>query len=140
MYYQTKFKYTYVDANSRTRKKTAALLINAETFGDAEAQTYEYCKGFDSFDIISVSRSPIREVANPHFYERNETAWIVTLEEIYLQDDGKEKKLRYPVLFWSTDMPNATDKMVKDYCLQIDPNGNTMKVVAVKKSDIAEEL
>ena len=65
MIHESKIAFTRVDDNGNDKViKERYLIAEAESFGDAEEQTYDFCEGETGLDVIDVKRSKIKEILN----------------------------------------------------------------------------
>ena len=119
--------------DNKVRKRVENYLMDGELFAQAEykvteALTEEQNNGtVDSFDIQSLRISPIREVANQ--FSGSDT-FIATLKDIWLDDDGNEKTLKYKVLLWADDLTQANNN-----ALQLARQGYDMQIEGIKQVD-----
>lgn len=59
----------------------------------------------EDFEIQSLRISPIKEIVVRY---NGEHTYIATLKDVWLEDDGTEKYLRYKVLLWANNLSEAT--------------------------------
>lgn len=120
-----------VDAKSRKVNET--FIMNTEFFSTAEYSVTEMLEKekeagtLESYEIQSLKISPIKEIANQY---HGEHSYLATLKDIWTDDDGTEKHLRYKVLLWANDLQEAianTHEMVKE--------GYEMLVESLKEVD-----
>lgn len=119
--------------DNKVRKRVENYLMDGELFAQAEYKvtevlTEEQNNGtVDDFDIQSLRISPIREVANQ--FSGSDT-FIATLKDIWLDDDGNEKTLKYKVLLWADDLTQANSN-----ALQLARQGYDMQIEGIKQVD-----
>ena len=121
-------KTTIIDG--KTRKKTETFVIDKEFFSEAEyAVTAEMTSDVtvEEFSIQSLRISPIKEIATQ--FEGNST-FIATLKDIFHEDDGTEKSIRYKVLLWADNLQEATSDIH-----QLARQGYDMLIEGVKEVD-----
>jgi hypothetical protein len=119
--------------DGKTRKRTETYIVDKELFSEAEYMvmsrlTQEQTEGtVESFEIQGLKMSQIKEVAG----QFNGTfTYIITLKDIWLDDDGTEKYLKYKVLLDADDAADATSN-----ALQLARQGYDMQVEGIKQVD-----
>lgn len=119
--------------DGKTRKRTETYILNKEVFAQAEYQVMsslseEQSQGtVECSEILSLRQSPIKEIATQ--FSGNFT-FIATLRDIWLDDDGTEKQLKYKVLLWADDLTNANN-----YVHQLAREGYNMQIEGIKQVD-----
>ena len=107
-----------VDAKSRKINET--FIMDTEFFSNAEYYITEILEKekeagtLENYEIQSIRISPIKEIANQY---HGEHSYLATLKDIWTDDDGTEKHLRYKVLLWANDLQEAivnTHEMTKE--------------------------
>lgn len=95
--------------NDKTRKKVETYIIDKEFYSEAEYAVSQrlVADNVDSYEILSLRRSPIKEIV-PQY--TGEYSFLATLKDIFVDDEGNEKSLRYKVLLWADDLTDATTK------------------------------
>ncbi len=100
--------------DGKTRKRQETFLIDKELFAEAEyAVTANLSNDqeqgeVEDFEIQSLKMSQIREVATQ--FTGTDT-FIATLKDIWLDNDGTEKTLKYKVLLWADDLTAANTRV-----------------------------
>lgn len=97
----------------KTKKESATYLVDKEFFSEAEYAVTAYLNQLqasntiESFEIQSLKMSPIKEI-----YHVNEgfMPFIITLQDVFVSDDGTEKPLRYKILLYAADLSEANDR------------------------------
>lgn len=119
--------------DGKTRKRTETYIVDKELFSEAEYMvmsrlTQEQTEGtVESFEIQGLKISQIKEVAGQF---NGEFTYIITLKDIWLDDDGTEKYLKYKVLLDADDAADATSN-----ALQLARQGYDMQVEGIKQVD-----
>ncbi len=97
--------------DSKTRKRTETFIIpDCELFSNAEYRVMttlveeQEAGVVSSSEIISLRQSPIKEVCGQF---QGEFTFIATLKDIFHEDDGTEKTLKYKVLLWANNLTEA---------------------------------
>lgn len=96
---------------SKPIKRTETFIVeDCELFSQAEYRVlstliHQQEEGtVESFEILSLRQSPIKEVYGPF---QGEHPFLATLRDIWLADDGTEKSLRYKILLWGSNLTEA---------------------------------
>lgn len=106
-YFEVKVKYTKLDQNGFERKQTDTFLIDAVSYTDAEARTYEIMKEITSgdFQVKNIKPSTIREVISKldgEYHYKAKITMIALDEEV-----GREKKINEYILVAANDIDDA---------------------------------
>lgn len=126
--------------DNRPVKKTRTYVLNGEFFTNAEYKVTELLNSeqsshlVDSFQILSLRQSALKEIASQF---QGDHSYIATLKDIFHDDEGNEKKLRYKVLLWADDLTAATNN-----ARTLQREGYDMTIESLKEVDyiyIAEE-
>ena len=111
MIYETTIQFTKIDANGNDRVvKQKFIVLEADTHGDAEEQTYKECQGLTGLDIIAVKRSKIKEVVNKRTSEY-EKVFMADVVDVQIDDDGEEKELAYKMALFAPNIDTAHSYM-----------------------------
>lgn len=119
--------------DDKVRKRQEAFILDKEIFAEAELAvmqnlTTEKNQGVvEDFEIQSLRISPIKEVA-PQF--DGNYSFIATLKDIWLDNDGTEKTLKYKVLLWADDLTQANQ-----HISQLAKQGYDMQIEGIKQVD-----
>lgn len=108
--------------------KEQYLVDNRNLFAEVEDAMYVGFDGYKDIDVIAVKRSRIKEVANSRTNEE-EKMFIATLVDIFHDQEGNEKEIKYQVAFYSQTMSSAW-AFIREYVAQ----GYNMKVSAIKET------
>lgn len=117
----------------KTKKKVETYLVEKELFSEAEYEVMtSLTQEIDShlveeFEIQSLRISQVKEIANQY---QGEYSFVATLKDIFLEDDGTEKPIRYKVLLWANDLNEAMGRT-----LEIASQGYNMSVEGLKEVD-----
>ena len=121
---------TKVLENQKTKKRTETYILDKEFFSEAEyAVTDELTSLADveDFEIQSLRISSIKEIASQTDGEHN---FIATLEDIFTDDDGNEKKLKYKILLWADNLTQANHRVQ-----ELAKEGYDMIIEGIKQVD-----
>lgn len=120
--------------DNKTRKRTETYIVpDCELFVNAEhavmhALAEEEQSGLvSSSEILSLRQSPIKEVCTQF---EGGFSFIATLKDIFHDDDGNEKTLKYKVLLWANSLAEAN----QDVQLLVH-EGYDMQVEGLKQVD-----
>lgn len=119
--------------DSKVRKRVETFVVDKEFFSEAEYRitqylTQEQSEGLvDNFNIVSLKEATIKEVASQF---EGSFSFIATLKDIWLDDDGTEKNLKYKVLLWADDLTSANTNVH-----QLAREGYNMQIEGIKQVD-----
>jgi hypothetical protein len=122
--------------DGKTRKKTEAFLVeDCDLFSNAEYKvmtslTHEQEEGtVSSSEIISLRQSPIKEICEETM-QGSPFSFIATLKDIFHDDSGNEKSMRYKVLLWADNLSQANQR-----AQQLSHQGYDMQIEGIKQVD-----
>lgn len=132
--YEIKLNYVVVDEKGVDRSKIENLILeHAESFADAEQIGYDYGSGYTGLDVVAIKRSKIKEIANERTSD-DEKIFLATLVDVFHNDDGSEKEMKYTIAFFSKNMATANvyinEYAKQGYCMSI------TKIVESKFDDV----
>ena len=119
--------------DGKIRKKAETFIMDAELFTTVEYRvmtmlSQEQSEGtVNSFEIQSLRISPIKEVCTQ--YQGN-SAFIASLKDIFITEDGTEKPLRYKVLLWANTLSEANT-----HTQELAAQGYDMHIEGIKEVD-----
>ena len=115
---------TVREIDGKTRKKTETYLVEKDFFAEAEFQVTQLLHQdaqVSDFNILSLRVSPIAEICDQF---QGESTFVATLKDIFHDDEGNEKQLKYKVLLWAdtlTDALSNTRQLAREgYEMQIE--------------------
>lgn len=99
MWYESKVKYSSLQADGRTKKMTEIYLVDALTFTEAEARTIEFVSPFVSIngelEVVGLKQTTIKEV----IFSCECNKWFVCNFVFHLmEDNGKDKQTKYSIM------------------------------------------
>ena len=118
--------------DGKTRKRTETYVLNKEFFSQAEYDVAEPLNGdtaIEDFQIQSLKLSQIKEIDDQSI-DNSIPSFIATLIDIFHEDDGTEKKLKYKVLLWADNLTSANRR-----ALELSHQGYDMLVEGIKQVD-----
>lgn len=133
--YEVKLNYVVVDEKGVDRSKTENLILeHAESFADAEQIGYDYGSGYTALDVVAIKRSKIKEIANERTSD-DEKIFLATLVDMFHNDDGSEKEMKYTIAFFSKNMASA-NAYINEYAKQ----GYNMSITKIVESNFGDVL
>ena len=135
MTYEIQAQFTRIDSKGNDKViKGKYMVENAETFGDAETQGYDYCDGEKDLEIVAIKRSKVREIVNKRNTD-DDRVWVADIADVRTNDEGEELEIVYKVALYATSWDDANAK-VKKYLEQ----GFDMTILAIKKTKFLEVI
>lgn len=119
--------------DSKLRKRTETYLIDKELYAEAEYAVMSSLANeqelgtVDSSEIISLRQSPIKEICEDTM-PGSAFTFIATLKDIFHDDNGNEKSMRYKVLLWANDLSQANQR-----AQQLARQGYDMQIEGIKQ-------
>lgn len=132
MLIEVKVKITRI-IDAKKRKKLETYILNKSFFSEAEYKVTEILNTqhdegeVDSFEIQSLKLSTIKEIADQY---EGQYSFLATLKDIYHDDNGNEKSMRYKVLLWADDLTSATHN-----ARELQRQGYDMQIEGLKEVD-----
>lgn len=132
MLIEVKVKVTRI-IDTKKRKKLETYILNKSFFSEAEYKVTEILNTqhnegtVDSFEIQSLKLSTIKEIADQY---EGQYSFLATLKDIYHDDNGNEKSIRYKVLLWANDLTSATHN-----ARELQRQGYDMQIEGLKEVD-----
>lgn len=108
------------------------IIKDEELFANAEYKLMELCNG--NCEVTHIVKSKIREIINEK--EEEKPFFKAIIVDIFVNDDGTEKEMQYPVLVCASDMKEA-NKLIEDYLKQ---GLNDMRLKEIKETKILDIL
>lgn len=112
MLIEVKTKVTRIEGKKYKRVITT-FILDKEFFSQAEYTVTELLDNeekngtvFD-YEIQSLKCSSIKELATQY---TGENTFVVTLTDVFTDDEGNEKPLKYKVLLWAKDLSEAWER------------------------------
>jgi hypothetical protein len=132
--YEIQITFVKVDSKGNDRNvKENLILEHAESFADAEQIGYDYGSGLTGLDVVAIKRSKIKEIANERTSD-DEKVFLATLVDVFLNEDGTEKEMKYTIAFFSKNMATA-NVYINEYAKQ-GYNMSITKIVESKYDDV----
>lgn len=118
--------------DGKTRKKTETYVMDMEFFNQAEYAVTELLNEdttVEDFQIQNLKVSQIKEI-DDQTINNSIPSFIATLIDIFLQDDGTEKKIKYKVLLWADNLTAANHR-----ANELSHQGYDMQIEGIKQVD-----
>lgn len=109
MLLETKAKVAWI-IDGKVKKRTETYILDADIFAQAELVVmteltkYKNEGTVDSFDILSIKASPIKEIASQY---QGESSYIAALRDTIILEDDTEKPIKYKILLWADNISEA---------------------------------
>ena len=126
--------------DGKTRKRTETYIIpDCELFVHAEHRVLQQLaeeqeSGLIEYsEILSLRQSPIKEVCTQWLEDytlQGYPSFIATLKDIFHDDNGNEKALKYKVLLWASNHSQALIRVQ-----QLARQGYDMQIEGIKQVD-----
>lgn len=132
MLLEVKVKVTWI-IDSKPKKRTETYLIEKEVMAEAEYAIMSKLTGYQNegtlreFEIQSIKLSPIKEI---NLQYQGEHSYIASLKDIFLQNDGTEKAIKYKVILWANSISEAMN-----HVREIAQQGYDMQIESLKEVD-----
>ena len=118
--------------DGKTRKRTETYVMDKEFFSQAEYAVTELLNEdttVEDFQIQNLKVSQIKEIDDQSI-NNSIPSFIATLIDIFLQDDGTEKKIKYKVLLWADNLTAANRR-----ANELSHQGYDMQIEGIKQVD-----
>ena len=119
--------------DSKLRKRTETYLIDKELYAEAEYAVMSSLANeqelgtVESSEIVSLRQSPIKEICEDTM-PGSAFTFIATLKDVFHDDNGNEKSIRYKVLLWANDLSQANQRTQ-----QLARQGYDMQIEGIKQ-------
>ena len=135
MYYEITDRVTRMKDDGTEKEVNERYITDCFTFAEAEQKGMEvYSASNLDGDVVAIRRSNIREIVNEN--EEKLHYFKATIVDIFTDDNGNEKELKYYVLIRADDLSEATAK-ANEYLRQ---GLSDMKIEGIVKTRILELL
>ena len=125
--------------DGKTRKRTEVYVIDKEFFSEAEyavmqSLSTEVDEGLvEAFDVQSLKQSALKEICEQwyeDYTQRGYPSFIATMRDLFHDDEGNEKQLKYKVLLWAENLTAANRR-----ALELSHQGYDMLIEGIKQVD-----
>lgn len=135
MLYEGTISHEVIGDNGLTKTvKEKYILEEGDFFANAEHKLFEEFQGYNNLDVIAIKRSNIKEIANQRTSD-DDVIWQAEVQDIFHDDEGNEKLLKYKILFFSKTYESA-NTFITEYAKQ----GYDMSLVSLKLTKFIDVL
>ena len=121
--------------DGKVRKRTETYILDRDVFAEAEYRvlsslSQEQELGMvEEFEIVSLKQSAVKEL-DVESMDDALSSFMFSLRDLYLDDDGNEKQLKYKVLLWADNLTAANQR-----ALELSHQGYEMLIEGIKQVD-----
>jgi len=126
MIYEGTIKFETVTNKGNTKiVKESYLIENAETFSEAEnvLLKIDEMSSLSNFDVTSLKRSKIKEIANHGNGKLKTPMFVATLSDVFTDENGNEKEINYDIAFFAPNIQEAHNFIIyyteQGYCMEM---------------------
>lgn len=112
--------------------KEKFFVENCEFFAEAEVKMLEYYNNENS--VTAIKQSKVREFVNKR-KDDDEHIYIATIEDIFIDEDGEEKRTKYEIGLFAKNVNEAT-RLTNEYLRQGMNDFELVKMSKTKFLDI----
>lgn len=135
MYYEITDRVKRVKDDGTEKEVNERYITDCLTFAEAEQKGMEAYSDYNTDgDVVAVKRSNVKEIVNEN--EEKQHYFKATIVDIFTDDNGNEKELKYYVLIRADNLTEATSK-ANDYLRQ---GLSDMRLDGIVKTNILELL
>ena len=135
MYYEITDRVKRVKDDGTEKEVNERYITDCLTFAEAEQKGMEaYSADNTDGDVVAVKRSNVKEIVNEN--EDKQHYFKATIVDIFTDDNGNEKELKYYVLIRADKLTEATSK-ANDYLRQ---GLSDMRLDGIVKTNILDLL
>ena len=137
MMYEGTISFVIVDKNGNDKTiKNQLIVVNCESFGNAEEQLYNFGGSLTGIDVVAIKRSKIREIVNERQNDDEKIFFATIIDKFYDADKDETTETQYVVALFATDISNA-HRIVNDYMKQ---GFEDMELVGLKCTKVVDVL
>lgn len=121
--------------DGKTKKRPETYVVDEEFFANAEYAVNailtkeQELSTVEDYEIVSLRQSAIKEIDEQSF-DDTLPSFIATLRDLFQDDDGNEKQLKYKVLLWASDLTAANQR-----AHELSHQGYDMLIEGIKQVD-----
>ncbi len=133
MYYEVTSKRVVIDPKGNYKEISERFIVdNCDLFGEAEMKTLQEYNGEN--DVVAIKQSKIREFINAKNEEAEQGIYVATVADVFVDDNGKEKEIKYVVAIWATSVGEANE-LVGEYLKQ---GMEDFRIIGVKRTKFVD--
>lgn len=117
-------------AGEKVCRKTETYILDTELLAYAEytvMKELEKQSDIEDSMVLSIKVSALKEIVDKY---RGSHSYIATLKDIFHDDNGREKAVRYKVLLWADNLTEATKN-----ARAMQKEGYDMQIEGVREAD-----
>lgn len=134
MIYEASVQYTGRDNDGNdVTVREKYVLEDEPSFSSVEERLYKIFSDKD-FDVTAIKRSKIKEIAN-HRVGQEDLMWIAEVQDVFHDDAGNEKYMKYKILFYSRTFDTA-----KTFITEYIKQGYDMTLISLKLTKFIDVL
>lgn len=134
MIYEASVQYTGRDNDGNDiTVKEKYVLEDEPSFSSVEERLYKIFLDKD-FDVTAIKRSKIKEIANRRVGQED-LMWISEVQDVFHDDAGNEKYMKYKILFYSRTFDTA-----KTFITEYIKQGYDMTLISLKLTKFIDVL
>lgn len=133
MVYESTISYVTTNDNGDvTTKKERYVIDCVNTFTEVESIMTKEFGDFQSFDVTSIKRSKIKEVANQRSCDEDKV-FLADVCDVFTDDNGVEREMVYTIAFYSRKVASAVE-FISEYIKQ----GYDMSLISVRQTKFVD--
>ncbi len=134
MIYEASVQYTGRDNDGNdVTVREKYVLEDEPSFSSVEERLYKIFLDKD-FDVTAIKRSKIKEIANRRVGQED-LMWIAEVQDVFHDDAGNEKYMKYKILFYSRTFDTA-----KTFITEYIKQGYDMILISLKLTNFIDVL
>lgn len=134
MIYEASVQYTGRDNDGNDITVREKYVLEDEpSFSSVEERLYKIFSDKD-FDVTAIKRSKIKEIANRRVGQED-LMWIAEVQDVFHDDAGNEKYMKYKILFYSRTFDTA-----KTFITEYIKQGYDMTLISLKLTKFIDVL
>lgn len=135
MIYEGTIQFTTVDKNGNDKIVSEKYILdNVDTFTEVEDKLVSEFSSLTGMDVTAIRRSQLKEIVNVR-ETADESIYLATLQDVFLDEDGNEKYTEYKVALFASSMDDAYSK-TKNHIKQ----GYDLSIVGIRKTKFIDVL
>lgn len=137
MFYEVQTRRSEIDATGANKEVTEKYIVkDCELFANAEYKSIEYITPYSNglCDVTAMKQSKIREFINAKNEESEQGIYVATVADVFIDDNGKEKEIKYVVAIWATSVGEANE-LVGEYLKQ---GMEDFRIIGVKRTKFVD--
>lgn len=136
MFYEVQTRRSEIDANGANKEVVEKYVVEGcELFADAEYKSIEYITPYSNglCEVTAMKQSKIREFINSN-EEAEQGIYVATVADVFIDDNDKEKEIKYVVAIWATSVGEANE-LVGEYLKQ---GMADFRIIGVKRTKFVD--